>query len=73
MTAEAGPTSEPTSIVTGRLVLEDRIAAGHLVVEDGRIAAVELDDAATPEGGPFIAPGFVDVHVHGWAGHDAMG
>ena len=22
---------------------------------------------------PFIAPGFVDVHVHGWGGHDAMG
>ena len=21
--------------------------------------------------GPFIAPGFVDVHVHGWGGHDA--
>ncbi len=23
--------------------------------------------------GPYIAPGFVDVHVHGWGGHDAMG
>ena len=23
--------------------------------------------------GPYLAPGFVDVHVHGWGGHDAMG
>ena len=22
---------------------------------------------------PLIAPGYVDVHVHGWGGHDAMG
>ena len=27
-------------IVEGRLVLEDRIAAGRLIVEDGRIAAI---------------------------------
>jgi len=73
MTEEAGPTGEPASVVTGRLVLEDRIAAGRLVFEDGRIAAVELDDAAAPDGSPFVAPGFVDVHVHGWGGHDAMG
>ena len=23
--------------------------------------------------GPYLAPGFVDVHVHGGGGHDAMG
>ena len=28
---------------------------------------------ATEAGGPFVAPGFVDVHVHGRGGHDAMG
>ena len=26
-----------------------------------------------PPAVPFIAPGFVDLHVHGWGGHDAMG
>ncbi len=58
-------------VVRGRLVLEDRVAAGRVVVEDGRIAGVELDES---EGaGPWIMPGFVDVHVHGWGGHDAMG
>jgi N-acetylglucosamine-6-phosphate deacetylase len=74
-------------IVEGRLVIGDRIARGRITVEDGFIAAVDLDDG---EGGedregrddrvenrgspsPYIVPGFVDVHVHGWGGHDAMG
>jgi N-acetylglucosamine-6-phosphate deacetylase len=65
--------------VAGRLVLEDRVAAGRLAIEDGRITDVALDDdrVGGDDGGdddsPFIAPGFVDVHVHGWGGHDAMG
>jgi N-acetylglucosamine-6-phosphate deacetylase len=64
-------------IVEGRLVLDDRVVAGRLAVEDGLIAAVELDEAGESgprsPGGPFIAPGFVDVHVHAGGGHDAMG
>lgn len=56
---------------SGSLVLDDRVAAGRITIEDGLIAAVELDDE--PGDGPFLAPGFVDVHVHGWGGHDAMG
>jgi N-acetylglucosamine-6-phosphate deacetylase len=58
-------------VATGRLVLDDRVEPGRIVVEDGRIAAVEPDPAAAD--GPLIAPGFVDIHVHGWAGHDALG
>ncbi len=58
-------------VVRGRLVLEDRVAAGRLHLADGRIAAIELDEAEA--GGPYVAPGYVDVHVHGWGGHDAMG
>jgi N-acetylglucosamine-6-phosphate deacetylase len=57
--------------VRGRLVLTDRVVGGVLGVEDGHIVAVELDDAITD--GPILAPGFVDVHVHGWGGHSAMG
>ncbi len=71
--------------VVGRLVLDERVAAGRIVVEDDRIAAIDAEPADGPFGrasahsgtvggdGPFIAPGFVDVHVHGWGGHDAMG
>ena len=61
--------------VRGRLVLDDRVAPGRVVVRDGRIAAVELDEpgGASTADLPVLAPGFVDVHVHGWAGHSAMG
>ncbi len=62
------------STISGRLVLDDRVAPGRLTLEGGRIAAVELDEGAgATADGPYIAPGFVDVHVHGWGGHDAMG
>ncbi len=57
--------------VGGRLVLDDTIIAGRLVLEDGRIAAIEPDEREAD--GPYLAPGFVDLHVHGWGGHDAMG
>lgn len=59
----------------GRLVLHDRVAAGRLTVDDDRIVDVDLDATADPAADdlPFLAPGFVDVHVHGWGGHSAMG
>jgi N-acetylglucosamine-6-phosphate deacetylase len=60
-----------TSTVTGRLVLDDRVTAGRIRIENGIIATLDLD--AGVDGGPYITPGFVDVHVHGWGGHDAMG
>ena len=65
-------TAEPSTTISGRLVLDDRVASGRISIEDGRIAAVDLDDEAASDG-PILAPGFVDLHVHGWGGHDAMG
>ena len=65
-------TSEPTQTLRGRLVLDDRVASGRLTIDDGRISEVALDDGEVADG-PYLAPGFVDVHVHGWGGHDAMG
>lgn len=45
-----------------------------MTVEDGWIAAVDLEDETAGTAAlPIIAPGFVDLHVHGWGGHDAMG
>ncbi len=58
----------------GRLVLDDEVVAGRVWLDGDAIAAVELDrDPLGGQGLPLIAAGFVDVHVHGWAGHDAMG
>ena len=65
-------TSAATNTISGRLVLDDRVADGRIAIEDGRIVAVTLDDQPSADG-PYIVPGFVDVHVHGWGGHDAMG
>ncbi|HEX2626344.1 MAG TPA: N-acetylglucosamine-6-phosphate deacetylase [Candidatus Limnocylindrales bacterium] len=64
-----------TSELRGRLVLDDRVAAGRLRIEGDRIASVDVDDAAEESVAelPYLAPGFVDVHVHGWGGHSAMG
>jgi N-acetylglucosamine-6-phosphate deacetylase len=64
--------------VEGRLVLDDRVAAGRIQIEDGLIVAIDASESlgASPSAAadiPFISPGFVDVHVHGGGGHDAMG
>ena len=61
--------------VTGRLVLDDRGDAGHdhdRGRRDHRRRG-RRGRARAGADGPYIAPGFVDVHVHGGGGHDAMG
>jgi N-acetylglucosamine-6-phosphate deacetylase len=64
--------------VEGRLVLDDRVAAGRIQIQDGLIVGLETGKSgesrlADASDGPYITPGFVDVHVHGGGGHDAMG
>jgi N-acetylglucosamine-6-phosphate deacetylase len=67
------------AIKNGRVVTPLEVfEEADVLIEDGRIAAVgpgvaqgaggESIDAA----GSIVAPGYVDVHVHGSAGHDAM-
>lgn len=43
-------------------VVGKQIFSGSLIIENGRIAAIEKD--ATADGGPFLLPGFVDAHIH---------
>ncbi|HUS06776.1 MAG TPA: amidohydrolase family protein [Bryobacteraceae bacterium] len=59
----------------GDVILPDRIVSGcNVVCEHGRIVSV---GARKPRGipvieGPFISPGFIDLHVHGGDGADYM-
>ena len=46
--------------------------AGSRSRTGGSPRSTSMTAAPAPDG-PYIAPGFVDVHVHGWGGHDAMG
>lgn len=62
-----------------RLVLPDRIARGHLRVEQGKIAAVLSHESVLPPepdeidvAGQFLAPGFIDLHIHGARRRDSM-
>jgi N-acetylglucosamine-6-phosphate deacetylase len=73
--------SREVTSVRGRLVLDHRVEPGRIAIEDGWIADVEPIDAGpgratgapSAEEMPYLAPGFVDLHVHGGGGHDAMG
>src|SRR5262249_58450996 len=60
------------------LVLPDRLVPNSgMVVAEGRIIAVGeprgTPSGGTDLGGKYLAPGFVDVHVHGGGGGDFMG
>lgn len=70
----------PASLLfRGDLVLADRILeGGFLRIEHGRISAVgealerRTGETAVDVGHAYLAPGFVDLHVHGGAGADFM-
>lgn len=53
--------------LTGRVVTPDGVIDGIVRIEGERIASVTPDpNGAT---GPWIVPGFVDIHVHGGGGY----
>ncbi|MEJ7542047.1 N-acetylglucosamine-6-phosphate deacetylase [Staphylococcus intermedius] len=66
------------AITNGVIYTEDGVISdGYLIVEDGKIKAVEtgtytgdLDVVDAKE--RHILPGFIDVHIHGGYGEDAM-
>ncbi|MFA5006155.1 MAG: N-acetylglucosamine-6-phosphate deacetylase [Candidatus Izemoplasmatales bacterium] len=63
-------------VANGRCVRGTDIVEADVVLEDGRIASVTKTDAeadvAIDATGLFVAPGFIDVHVHGGGGRDFM-
>jgi N-acetylglucosamine-6-phosphate deacetylase len=63
----------------GQVITPNRILPnGSVLIRDGKISAVADHDLDIPEaftidaGGRYIAPGFIDIHVHGGGGHDFM-
>ena len=66
-------------LLRGRLVLKDRTARGSVLIKDGRINQVALQEIpaekcgdAIDYGDDYIMPGFVDLHTHGSGGFDFM-
>jgi N-acetylglucosamine-6-phosphate deacetylase len=58
-----------------RLIFPDGIRDGlEVVVADGKIAEIRerTTAEATDLGGNFLAPGFIDLHLHGALGRDTM-
>jgi N-acetylglucosamine-6-phosphate deacetylase len=70
----------PTVITAARLVTPvEWIESPVVVVEDGRITALRSRNSAEIPVGRLLnfpdlilAPGFIDIHIHGGAGRDAM-
>ncbi|HEX4010413.1 MAG TPA: N-acetylglucosamine-6-phosphate deacetylase [Solirubrobacteraceae bacterium] len=67
-----------------RIVTPGGVVAGEVVVQDGRIARVDLDvnvvdvDGSTGPavldlGARWLVPGFIDLHVHGGGGYQVNG
>src|SRR6476619_7564740 len=59
-----------------RLILPDGIRDGlELVVENGKIAGIREQTSgadAIDLRGNYLAPGFIDLHIHGGLGRDTM-
>ena len=66
MTTLKGNILTPTGFVNGTLALD---AQGRIASITGApVAAAGVRD----NGAPIVLPGFIDLHVHGGAGHDIM-
>src|SRR6266511_90291 len=61
-----------------RLIFPDAIRDGlELVAEEGKITAIREQTQSGWEGvinlqGNYLAPGFIDLHIHGGLGRDTM-
>ncbi|HAN21442.1 MAG: N-acetylglucosamine-6-phosphate deacetylase [Clostridiales bacterium GWF2_36_10] len=66
------------AIINGKIVLKDRVLTGKTLVFEDKI--VDIFDSTTgiiPDGteiidakGAYVAPGLIDVHIHGYLGED---
>ncbi|HKZ39276.1 MAG TPA: amidohydrolase family protein, partial [Chryseolinea sp.] len=65
-------------IINGKIITPHRMISGTIIVTGDKISEVserniEVEDAITIDAkGNYVTPGFIDIHVHGGAGHDFM-
>ena len=64
-------------IINGKVILKDRVAEGLAIVFDEKIekicdaSEIKLSDYEVIDAnGKFVAPGLVDMHIHGYLGED---
>ncbi len=64
------------AIVNGDMILKDRVLSGHALLYTDKIEGIVLPEdipAGCPvidAGGGYIAPGLIDLHIHGYLGRD---
>ena len=66
-------------IINGTIITPYRyIRNGTVLIEDGVIVGIEARDVDFADAevidaaGHYVAPGFIDLHIHGGGGHDFM-
>lgn len=71
--------NQPIKIFNARVITPFRIIPqGTVLISDGIISAVAEGNIVSTDAieidarGKFVAPGFIDIHVHGGGGHDFM-
>lgn len=70
---------QPIKIFNGKIVTPYRIfPQGSVLISDGVITAVSEGNIVAADAleidakGNYVAPGFIDIHIHGGGGHDFM-
>jgi N-acetylglucosamine-6-phosphate deacetylase len=62
-------------LLAGQLLFEGALAAGRLEISDGILRSVELTPELSAEQAsalPILAPGLIDLHIHGFGGKDPL-
>ena len=64
-------------VFNGKIITPNRIIPqGTVLISEGRITAVSEGNLVVADAveidakGQYVAPGFIDIHVHGGGGHD---
>ncbi|MGL4990631.1 MAG: N-acetylglucosamine-6-phosphate deacetylase [Sarcina sp.] len=58
------------------IIYLDKIETGSVLIKNGKIEKINPTNVSNEEildaNGLYLAPGFIDVHIHGAGGHDTM-